>query len=156
MRLGPVADPLAAARSRARDHGRDGRRAGPGSPASRATCASRVENYLSGAEIKAHAFSQTWCRSQYQASIDAYGARGVPKSRLVLTEHFGNTKADKPWGRGGVSDADWARAIRVRAAAARALHFAGFASYAWAFNWVHEEIAQRLEYEALYGTLALP
>ncbi|HUS66265.1 MAG TPA: hypothetical protein VMZ28_17045 [Kofleriaceae bacterium] len=115
-----------------------------------------VENYLSGAEIKAHAFSQTWCRGQYQASIDAYGARGVPKSRLVLTEHFGNTRADKPWGRGGVSDADWARAIRVRAAAAGALDFAGFASYAWAFNWVHEEIARRLEYEALYGTLALP
>src|SRR5690349_21459163 len=64
-----------------------------------------VENYLSGAEIKAQGFSQAWCRAQYQASIDAYGARGVAKSRLVLTEHFGNTKADKPWGRGGVSDA---------------------------------------------------
>jgi len=80
----------------------------------------------------------------------------VPRSRLVLTEHFGNTKGDKPWGRGGVSDADWTRAIRVRSAAARSLEFVGFASYAWAFNWMHEEIAQRLEYEALYGSLALP
>ena len=47
----------------------------------------------SEAEIKANGFSQTWCRAEYKKSIDTYGARGVPKSRLILTEHFANTAA---------------------------------------------------------------
>jgi hypothetical protein len=115
-----------------------------------------VENYLSGAEIKAHGFSQAWCRSQYQASIDAYGARGVPKSRLFLTEHFASNTADKGWGRAGVPDDDWRRAIQVRSAAARELHFPGFVSYCWACNGMHEDIATRLTYEDLYGSLTLP
>lgn len=115
-----------------------------------------VENYLSGAEIKANGFSQTWCKAQYRASIDAYGARGVAKTRLILTEHFANTTSAKPWGRGGVSDEDWRRAIKVRSAAARSLDFRGFASYAWSFNALHEEIPTRLTYEELYGSIALP
>ncbi|HEV2318491.1 MAG TPA: hypothetical protein VGV18_01990, partial [Verrucomicrobiae bacterium] len=41
-----------------------------------------VENYLSGQEVQAQKFSVSWCQSQYESSINSYGARGVPAWRL--------------------------------------------------------------------------
>ncbi len=115
-----------------------------------------VENFLSGAEIKAHGFSQSWCAGQYQQSLSAYQARGVPKSRIILIEHFANNVAGKGWGRAGVSLADWKTAIRARSAASRSLHFAGFLSYCWACNGLHESNQNRRELEDIYAAIAMP
>lgn len=109
-----------------------------------------VENYLSGAEIKAAGFSQSWCRDRYQESLTWYGRMGVGAGRIVMTEHFAQTKAGQEWGRAGVSIAEWTRAIRVRTAAAKSLPVFGFASYAWSFNQMHASNADRREFQDVY------
>jgi hypothetical protein len=50
-----------------------------------------AEVYLSGLEIMNAEFSVAWCEQQYAAAKRAYLARGVPESRLMLIEHFGQT-----------------------------------------------------------------
>lgn len=121
-----------------------------------------VEGYLSGAAIRDHGFSRSWVRAQYQAMIDAYGRLGVRADRLVMTEHFGNTPATLHRGRGGVSFADWRRAVSVRSRAQAELPVFGLASYAWGFNQMGATNAQRFEIQDLYhrtiggGTLELP
>jgi hypothetical protein len=121
-----------------------------------------VENYLSGAAIKAQNFSVSWCQSQYQSSITSYGNRGVPRSRLMLGEHFGqttNTLADGTpvtWGRNSVSFADWDQAIAVRGVAARNVGFPGFLSYAWYSDTMLAPDADLLHFEDTYSSNSLP
>lgn len=93
-----------------------------------------VENYLSGENIRAHGFSESYCRARYQQSVTSYGALGVPRNRLMLAEHFGSTRAGITWGRAGVSLDDWLHAIRVRTRAQHAVPVAGYIGYAWAWN----------------------
>ena len=93
-----------------------------------------VENYMSGASIRAHGFSETYCRAHYLQSVTAYVALGVPRNRLMLTEHFGHTLPGTAWGRAGVSLEDWLHAIRVRTRAQRSIAVAGYIGYAWAWN----------------------
>jgi hypothetical protein len=109
-----------------------------------------AEVYLSGKEVNSHSNSVAWCQSQYQASINAYAAVGVAKSRLFLLEHFGNTDPSKGWGRAGVSVAGWKNAITARAKAIQNLGFAGFASYGWGGNDLHAPEADRLSFMATY------
>ena len=92
----------------------------------------------------------------YQETIDAYDALGVGLDRLFLIEHFGQTTADKSWGRAGVSVAGWHNAIEARSAAAQAVGFAGFISYAWSWNLMHETDENRLAFEATYVAQSLP
>jgi hypothetical protein len=115
-----------------------------------------VENYLTGADINAHANSVSWCQTQYQASVDAYAANGVALSRLMLVEHFAQTTANTNRGRSGDSVAGWKNAIAARSQAAHAIGFAGFASYAWAFNQMAETEANRLSFEDTYASQTLP
>lgn len=103
-----------------------------------------VEHYLSGAEIAAAGFSESWCRAQYQRTLDTYGAAGVARSRLVLTEHFGQTVPGKGWGRAGVSGPSWLRAVQVRTRAARSLPFYGYAAYAFSWNTDSRPSAERV------------
>ena len=77
-----------------------------------------AEVYLTGADVNASGNSVAWCEDQYQAAVDAYGLMGVPPSRLVLFEHFGNSVADTDWGRSGVSVNGWSNAIDARSRAA--------------------------------------
>ena len=100
--------------------------------------------------------SVAWCREQYEESRARYAKLGVPKSRLMLLEHFGQTKSDAGWGRAGVSDAGWKNAIRARAAAARQLDFAGYVTYGWGGNKMLESTAARHEFMKTYRALALP
>lgn len=115
------------------------------------------ELYLTGAEINKSGNSVAYCREQYQESIDAYARVGVPLSRLMIIEHFGSTVAGTNWGRSGVSPAGWKNAIEARGEAARQLGFAGYVTYAWGSNKMHETQAQRLEYIDTYAkTEVLP
>lgn len=103
-----------------------------------------VENYISGRAIRDSGFSEELCRNRYQQSITAYTRMGVPLGRLILTEHFGQTFADKNWGRSEIDIDAWIRAIRVRTRAARSLPFAGYATYGWGSNRTHHTSAERL------------
>jgi hypothetical protein len=115
-----------------------------------------AEVYLSGKEVNAYGNSVSWCEDQYQAAIDAYGALGVPKSRLYLFEHFGNTDSTVGWGRAGVSVDGWHNAIKARSEAIKNLGFAGFLSYGWAFNAMHAPESDRLAFMATYVQQDLP
>lgn len=115
-----------------------------------------VESYLSGQEINATGNQVVWCEQQYQTSKDAYTSKGVPEDRLVLFEHFGGTLTDTGWGRSGVSDAGWINAIEARSAAAASVGFAGFASYSWASNLIHEDEAARISFIDTYVAQPLP
>lgn len=115
-----------------------------------------VENYLSGAKVNANGNSVGWCQAQYQASVDAYGKLGVPKSRLFLFEHFGNTASDVDWGRGGASASGWTNAIKARGQAIANVAFPGFISYGWAANQMGASNAERLSFIKTYTAAALP
>ncbi|MDP6946411.1 MAG: hypothetical protein QF464_19845 [Myxococcota bacterium] len=117
-----------------------------------------AQHYLSGAEINQAGNQQGWCEDRYTETMDAYEARGVPKERLMLVEHFGNTTPDKGWGRAGASVQGWINAITVRTLAAASLDFAGFISYAWGSNLMHETEENRLAFEDAYvaASAALP
>jgi hypothetical protein len=93
-----------------------------------------VENYLSGEEVKNNGFSVAWAQAQYESSQTSYKNRGVPESRLFLTEEFAQTVAGTAWGRAGVSADDWEQVIHVRDQAILGANYAGFLSYAWGKN----------------------
>ncbi len=120
-----------------------------------------VENYLSGAEVMAggsdYASRVAWAQAQYQASVNTYGAAGVPKSKLILTEEFANTPAGTGWGRGGVSASDWDSVIQMRQDAIDNVGFPGFAAYAWGSNGMGITEAEQIQHEYWYRTrLVLP
>lgn len=115
-----------------------------------------AEVYLTGAQINATGNSAAWCEAQYRASANAYAALGVPRDRLMLVEHFGNTAAGEAWGRAGVSDAGWKNAIQARAKGAKNVGFAGYLSYLWGSNQMHDDEASRLDAIDTYAGLTLP
>lgn len=115
-----------------------------------------VEVQLTGAEVNANGNSVAWCKQQYQASVDAYSAVGVPLTRLMLVDNFANSEAGAGWGREGVSKQGWLNAIQVRAEAASQLGFAGYWSYAWGNNAMGDDEVTRLELEAAYAAQTLP
>lgn len=115
-----------------------------------------AEVYLTGADVNASGNSVSWCEDEYQETIDAYDRLGVPLSRLVLFEHFGSSLAGTAWGRSGVSVNGWHNAIEARADAAASLGFAGFVSYSWAGNQMHETGANRRAFMDTYAGLTLP
>lgn len=117
-----------------------------------------IECYLSGKAVKAHNFSPEWCEMQYRISKEKYAHLGVPASRLFLIEHFANTEdaKDRPWGRQGVSPADWDKAIAVRSAALHRVGFAGFISYCWSKNRMKVPDDELIHYEKTYQAQVLP
>jgi hypothetical protein len=119
-------------------------------------CYIAVENYLSGAEIKAQNFSVSWCQSQYQSSKNSYAARGVPATKLFLGEDFQQTLAGTGWGRDGVTADEWDQAIIARSTAARNVQFAGFISFAWGKNNMSATDAEMTRFEDTYAAQELP
>ncbi len=120
-----------------------------------------VENYLSGAEVMSggsnYASRVAWAQAQYQASVNTYGAAGVPKSKLVLTEEFANTISGTGWGRAGLSASDWDTVIQIRQDAIYNVGFPGFAAYAWGSNGMLITEAEQIQHEYWYRTrLVLP
>jgi hypothetical protein len=115
-----------------------------------------AEVYLSGKEVNASGNSVAWCAAQYEDAALAYGALGVSLDRLFLVEHFGQTTAEKSWGRAGVSTAGWHNAIEARSQAAASVGFAGFVSYAWSWNLMHESEANRVAFMQTYVAQDLP
>jgi hypothetical protein len=110
-----------------------------------------AELYLTGKEINKSGNSVSYCRDKYESSIASYENVGVPRSRLMMIEHFGSTASDAKWGRAGVSVAGWKNAIVARSKAAKEAGFAGYLSYSWGSNQMHETQAQRLEYVDAYA-----
>jgi hypothetical protein len=115
-----------------------------------------IEKYLTGAAINANGNSVAWCQAQYQAAKNAYLNLGIPASKLYLVEHFAQTTTGTNRGRAGVSYAGWDNAIKARADAAKNVGFAGFVSYAWAFNQMLVSDADLLHFEDTYRAKALP
>jgi len=115
-----------------------------------------VENYLSGQEVQAQNFSVSWCQSQYESSISSYNAHGVPASRLILGEHFGQTVAGTGWGRAGVASNDWDSAITARDAAALNDGFAGFIGYDWGNDDMGVATNEMMHFEDTYADDPLP
>ncbi len=115
-----------------------------------------IENYLSGAEIQSHAFSVSYCQSQYQSSISSYTALGVPRAKLMLGEHFAQTTSGTGWGRSGVSSNDWDTAISVRSQAAQNVAFTGYLTYAWSKNAMLVSEDELIHFEDTYRTNLLP
>lgn len=115
-----------------------------------------AEVYLTGAAVNASGNSVSFCEGRYRDAAEAYGALGVPLERLFLVEHFGGTAKGATWGRAGVGVPGWKNAIHARAKAARKIGFAGFVSYSWAGNQMHDPDATRLSFEDTYASEVLP
>lgn len=115
-----------------------------------------VENYLSGEEIKAQNFSVSWCQSQYQSSVNSYSSLGMPRQKLVLTEHFAHTLSGTGWGRAGITSNEWNQAIVARSQAALNVGFAGYSSYAWVYNHMLVSKEEMIHFEQVYATNPLP
>jgi hypothetical protein len=115
-----------------------------------------VENYLSGEEIKAQNFSESWCQSRYQSSVNSYVSVGMPRDKLVLTEHFAHTLTGTGWGRAGISSNEWDLAVAARSRAARNVGFAGYSSYAWVYNHMLVSKEEMIHFEQTYVTNPLP
>lgn len=115
-----------------------------------------VENYLSGQAVQAQNFSVGWCQGQYQSSISSYNAQGVPTSRLILGEHFGQTLAGTAWGRAGIASNDWDSAILARDAAALNDGFAGFIGYDWGNDDLGVTTNEMMQFEDTYAGDPLP
>ena len=115
-----------------------------------------IENYLSGEEIKAQNFSVSWCQTKYQSSINSYVNVGMPRDKLVLTEHFAHTLSGTGWGRSGVSSNEWDLAINARSKAALNVGFAGCSSYAWVYNHMLVSKEEMIHFETTYATNPLP
>ena len=115
-----------------------------------------AEVYLTGKEINASGNSASFCASAYQASKDAYTRLGIPASRLMLVEHYGSTASGTKWGRAGVGRDGWHNAIEARAEGARRADFAGYISYSWASNQMHDPESRRLGFIDTYAAQKLP
>jgi hypothetical protein len=133
-----------------------------------------VESYLAGSAIIAAAGTldgrRAWCKERYTAMLASYEEVGVPRERLFLTEHFGQTlrfeqdatggRIPMDRGRAGVSHEDWIGAINARCEAAKDLALAGsyrgYATYAWGYNYLNADTASLVDYERVYAAHALP
>jgi hypothetical protein len=115
-----------------------------------------IENYLSGAEVKANGFSVSWCQGQYQSSVTSYSSLGVARTKLMLGEEFTQSTTGTSYGRSGVSSNDWDTAILARNQAAQNVGFAGFLTYAWGGNAMLVPDNELIHYEDTYRTNQLP
>jgi len=115
-----------------------------------------IENYLDGPQIQANGYSVSWCQGQYQNSITAYTNRGVPRAKLMIAEHFGQTVAGTGWGRSGMASNEWDAAIVARGQAAQNLAFAGYLTYAWGKNAMLAPDEELIHFEDTYRTNPLP
>lgn len=126
-----------------------------------------IECYLSGTEVwnsgSTTAQRLSWAQSQYLASKNSYLNRGVPASKLFVTEHFANNNATyvdssgnvqtTGWGRAGLaSAADWDSVIQIRQDAIYNVGFAGFLAYNWGGNAMGVIQAEQIQHEYYYRT----
>jgi autotransporter-associated beta strand protein len=126
-----------------------------------------IECYLSGTEVwnsgSTYAQRLAWAQNEYQDSKNAYMARGVPASRLFVTEHFANNDVTfinsqgqeqaVGWGRAGLaSAADWDAVIQIRQDAILNVGFDGFLAYNFGGNGMGITLAEQLQHEYYYRT----
>ncbi|MEX2309629.1 MAG: autotransporter-associated beta strand repeat-containing protein [Pirellulales bacterium] len=126
-----------------------------------------IECYLSGTEVwnsgTTNAQRLAWAQSQYQASKNSYLNRGVPASRLFVTEHFASNNATfingqgneqaVGWGRAGLASAsDWDTVIQLRQDAILNVGFPGFLAYNWGGNAMGITLPEQIQHEYYYRT----
>jgi len=98
-----------------------------------------VEAYLDSAKIakiKNAKARYSYMLASYKKSLKAFAANGVPKNRVAMFEHYGNTDASQgAWGRHNVKDeATWVNIIKLRNKAFKELKLWGVGSYGWMAN----------------------
>lgn len=113
-----------------------------------------AEVYISGKDMVANAFSQSYCSNRYQTSKNTYAARGVPASKYMIVEHYGQTIDDgtTTWGRTGVSITDWHNSLAPRTRALLSVSTAGYNSYCWGCNSMLETDANMAAFAQTYAT----
>jgi hypothetical protein len=111
---------------------------------------------VSGAEVEQAAFAIEPVRKMYEDSIASWVKVGVPKDRLLVLDNFSGTPAKTTFGRDGVSEDSWRRAIEVRATAVAPLGAGGYVSYGWAGNKMHAASPTRVEWMRAYASHTLP
>jgi hypothetical protein len=75
---------------------------------------------------------------------------------LWLGEDFAQTVSGTPYGRGGVSHANWDAALLARGQGARNVGFAGFITYAWGKNAMQVSEAEMIHFEDTFISIPLP
>jgi hypothetical protein len=110
-----------------------------------------VETYLNTEKIVKMADNKraAFMKRSYQTYVTSYGKVGVPKNKLLLTEHYGNTAKGRTWGRSGVSQANWIRIINLRNQVFKSLNLFGVVTYGWFSNTMQVTTSKRkLFYDA--------
>jgi len=109
-----------------------------------------LELYVSGSMLRGNGFSTSYLSGFYGRPLHAYMSMGIPRSRIMMYEHFANSDSSIPYGRQGVSSADWIRTIKLRNEVIHKLHFGGVLSYAWWLNAMKDSVAVRDKYYAAH------
>jgi hypothetical protein len=102
-----------------------------------------LELYVSGQMYRSSGFSAQYLNNYYGRPLSAYLRLGIPRSRIFMYEHYANSNSAIPYGRQGVSDADWIRTIKDRNKVIAKLKFGGVLAYAWWLNSMKQSPAVR-------------
>jgi len=105
-----------------------------------------LELYVSGQMLRGNRFSTAYLNNYYGRPLRTYQAMGIPKAKIFMYEHYANSDSSIPYGRQGVSDADWIRTIQLRNQVISKLNFGGVLAYAWWHNSMHQSAEQRDKY----------
>jgi hypothetical protein len=114
-----------------------------------------LETYLNTEKIvklKTDKERAAFMKKSYQKYVTNYGKAGVPKSKLILVEHYGNTAKGRFWGRSGVSHSNWIRIIKLRNSVFKSLKLKGVGSYGWFSNAMRVTSSKRNEYYGAYNS----
>jgi len=110
-----------------------------------------LELYQTGQQVVSSGFSMHAVRAFYAQGMNyIHGQLRVPKSRIMMWEHYGNTKAGNILGRTGISKSHWVRAIKLRNRAIATVGFAGTITYGWWNNDMRDTAHQRNVYYAAH------
>jgi hypothetical protein len=109
-----------------------------------------LELYVSGRMLKSNGFSTGYLKNYYGRPLQAYMKMGIPRARIFMYEHYANSDASIPYGRQGVSDADWVRTIILRNQVISKLKFGGVLAYAWWLNSMKQSPAVRDKFYAAH------
>jgi len=101
-----------------------------------------LELYLDAQQARANGFSQRYIASFYSRALNQYLRMGIPRNRIMATEDYANSK-EVPYGRFGISDADWIKLIKLRNKAIGGLKFGGTLGYGWFYNSMQQTVAQK-------------
>jgi len=112
-----------------------------------------VEAYLNSKKIMElpRPRQRPYMVAKYNKSLDKYAKYGVPRTRIVLWEHYGMTAYKKTYGRSGLNNFNWRRIIKMRSKAIKVLKVWGFGSFGWSHNGMKASNRRRGLYYKAYN-----